>query len=635
ERLAEEKLRESEKKYRTLFETSRDGIAITTRGGRFVDANQALANLFGYTKEELLKLDVKEMYANPEDREKFLQEMERKGHVTDYEIKARRRDGTIRILQISSTALRAEDGSISGYQSIIRDVTEPKRMEDELKRSKQTLEAIIENIPDPVFIKNPDSTYMLVNQAYCEFSKRPKEEFLGKTDSELFPPDEADLCRRQDMEVITKGVVLDIPEEKVTDALGTARLFHTRKAPLRDSEGNVINIVGIMRDITERKRMEEELRRYSEHLEELVKERAEELSRSRRFLETAMESAPDFVYIKDKDFRYVYANQAFCKFHGKSKEQVLGGTVYDIYPKEQADLFTEQDRRVFEKGVPDYSTDLAITDSEGVTHIVDSIKTPIKDGTGKVTHLIGISRDVSERKKVEQMKDRLISTITHELRTPLTSISGYVNLALAGKFGSLGSGATRCLEVIKRNTDLLVNITEDLLDIRRIESGKLTLNISPLNLKEIIDHCTLEIKPFLKESQELHVQIPDPPPIIQGDKVRLTQVLMNLLSNAAKFTPEGGRIQLAVEDEEEAVKIWVSDTGIGIRNEDLPRVFEPFAAIQKPTYIKGTGLGLNISKGLVEAHGGRIWAESEGEGKGATFTLTLPKCTAGTLKQTV
>jgi hypothetical protein len=223
------------------------------------------------------------------------------------------------------------------------------------------------------------------------------------------------------------------------------------------------------------------------------------------------------------------------------------------------------------------------------------------------------------------MKERFVSTVTHELRTPLVSISGYTDLALKGKFGSLSEDMESGLKIIKRNVDRLVNLTGDLLDIQRMESGKLELKISPLDLKEIIDHCVAEIKPLLKEKQELTVQVPDVLPTIQGDRIRLSQVLMNLLSNAAKFTPQGGTIKLSVKDEEDIVEVQVSDTGIGINKEDLQRVFEPFATIQKPTYIQGTGLGLSVTKGLVEAHGGRIWAESEGEGKGATFTFTLPK----------
>jgi len=127
------------------------------------------------------------------------------------------------------------------------------------------------------------------------------------------------------------------------------------------------------------------------------------------------------------------------------------------------------------------------------------------------------------------------------------------------------------------------------------------------------------------KKQRLRVEAPEKPLQIRGDRDRLSQVLMNLFGNASKFTSEGGTISLHVKELEDAVQVQVSDTGIGIRKEDLERVFEPFAAIEKPTYIKGTGLGLSITRGLIEAHGGKIWAESPGEGKGATFVFTIPR----------
>ncbi len=180
------------------------------------------------------------------------------------------------------------------------------------------------------------------------------------------------------------------------------------------------------------------------------------------------------------------------------------------------------------------------------------------------------------------------------------------------------------LEVMRRNTDRLSWLTDDLLDVQRIKSGSFQLNLEPLDLLEEIDGCVREIQPFVDErKQSLHVEVPNERLMIQADRVRFSQVFSNLLSNAVKYTPEGGTITLRVKEKEDLIQIQISDTGLGIRREDLGRVFEPFAAIQKQSWVKGTGLGLSITKGLVEAHGGKIWAESEG--KGATFTFTLPR----------
>jgi signal transduction histidine kinase len=165
-----------------------------------------------------------------------------------------------------------------------------------------------------------------------------------------------------------------------------------------------------------------------------------------------------------------------------------------------------------------------------------------------------------------------------------------------------------------------------MLDFRRLEAGEFELNKAPLNFQDVIKKCVEEIQPSIDQrKQNLNVEVSEGPLPVQGDDVRLSQVLMNLLSNANKFAPEGSTITLLAREEEDVVQVEVSDAGIGIRKEDLKRVFEPFAIIEKLSYVKGTGLGLSVCKGLVEAHGGKIWAESAGEGEGAKFTFTLPK----------
>ena len=227
---------------------------------------------------------------------------------------------------------------------------------------------------------------------------------------------------------------------------------------------------------------------------------------------------------------------------------------------------------------------------------------------------------------MERLRDRFISAVTHELRTPLVSIVGYVDYILTDKMEPPSEKVRSSLVVVKQESERLVNLTNELLDIRRIEMGRFQLNLQQLELKKVIDDCIREIQPLIeKKKQTFRSEIPTGPLMVQGDTTRLTQAVMNLLSNASKFTPEGGTVTLQVGQDIDSIKVQVSDTGIGIRREDLTRMFEPFAAIEKPSYFKGTGLGLSVTKGLVEAHGGRAWAESEGEGKGATFTFTLPK----------
>jgi PAS domain S-box-containing protein len=382
----------------------------------------------------------------------------------------------------------------------------------------------------------------------------------------------------------------------------------------------------IITDITPQKKLEEELRRYSAGLEDMVEKKTAELARSKQFIEDTIESVPDLMYLKDRNGIFVFANNAYCRFHGKPKKGIIGKTVYDLYQKTFADEFVKHDETVFEKGEAIITPDILLTDSRGNQITIQTIKAPLKDDEGQVTHLIGIARDITERKELEKMKDQFISAVTHELQTPLVSIKAYIDYPLTGKMGPLSDQLKSNLEIVKRNTDRLLELTGDLLDLRRVESGKLELNKEILDYQDIIRECLEEIKPLFEEKQQiLNIQLPKGKLIVQVDKNRLIQILMNLLSNANKFTPEEGVISLIIEETNGEIRTKISDNGIGLRKEDIDRIFEPFASIKKSTYIKGTGLGLSVTKGLVEAHGGKIIVKSEGEGKGATFIFNLPK----------
>ena len=626
EKHAEEKRQESEKKYQTLFEDSRDAIGITTYEGKFIDANQACADLLGYTKEELLKLNIIDTYANPVDREKFQQEIERNGSVKDYEMKRLRKDGKEIDCLITSTLLHGEDSSILGYQTIIRDITERQKMEEELWEEQEKL-------------KEAQRLGRIGNWEYDVASQRiawSDEVFvLYERDPALGPPtaeeeakyysaDQARTLRDYTARAIKNGEEFTYDLEANLPS-GREAFFTASMRPIKDESGRVIKLFGTAQDITKRKRMEDELRRYSQQLQKLVEERTQALRASEEKYRLLIDNMAEVVFTIDLDGNFAFVSPQVESMTGYSMGQLLSMNMRQLIAPEYLPEIEKRLRARIqgEKDLPMYEFEVIRADGERIP--VEMQTTLVHDEKGTLIAVQGVARDITERKKIEQIKDRFISAVTHELRTPLVSISGYTDLVLSDKSGPLNKEIRNDLEVIKRNTDRLISITDDLLDIRRIESGKLKLNMSSLNLKEIIDHCSIEIKPFLKEKQELHIQVPDVLPPIQGDQVRLSQVLLNLLSNAAKFTPEGGNIKLSVKDEEGMVKIQVSDTGIGIRNEDLKRVFEPFADIQKPTYIKGTGLGLSVAKGLVNAHGGQIYATSDGEGKGATFTFTLPK----------
>ena len=225
--------------------------------------------------------------------------------------------------------------------------------------------------------------------------------------------------------------------------------------------------------------------------------------------------------------------------------------------------------------------------------------------------------------ELEEMKTSFIRTATHELRTPLTSIKGYTELAQGKIDKETMPDINRYFDVILRNTERLEALTTDLLDLQRIESGRLTLEKEKISLHELVDNVALEMTPIL-ESRNQRLTVKGEDHSINADRIRLMQVLVNLVMNASKYSPKGSEIKIIIEQEDDRAKVSVIDNGVGIKEEDMHKLFKPFPGIHVKGVKDSTGLGLSICRGLVELHGGEIWAESEGPRKGSKFAFTIP-----------
>jgi signal transduction histidine kinase len=240
-------------------------------------------------------------------------------------------------------------------------------------------------------------------------------------------------------------------------------------------------------------------------------------------------------------------------------------------------------------------------------------------------------------KKLDRVKASFFSVINHEMRTPLTAIMGYTDLLLDDE--SLESQQLEILHIIQDNSQRLLGLVTNLLDISRLEDGKLKIRPEPLEMVGVVDRAMSVVVPLAEKKRiVITTELPDGLPLVYGDPRRVDQILINLLDNAVKYTPDTGSVTLTAQNDEEAglVSISVADTGTGIAADLLPALFDRFARAEwaERTQIIGSGLGLSIAKGLVEAHGGQIWVESE-EGHGATFTFTLPIAESITIEEGV
>lgn len=327
-----------------------------------------------------------------------------------------------------------------------------------------------------------------------------------------------------------------------------------------------------------------------------------------RVLQTNLQFAKILGYENPQELRDINLNEAYTN---KSDRQAFLKRLREAPVFGEFELRRKDERMVWVREYP-----RATLKVDGTIEYIDGVCV-------EAHGIDAIVRDITEHKKLESMKNGFIVAVTHELRTPLVSIKGYIDHILARE-PNVSESLKSKIEIVRRNTDRLLELTNDLLSIQNMENGTLEIKLQKLNLTEVLTQCIEEIQPILREKhQEVKLDVADKNLLVAADRLRLSEVIMNILNNATKFTRDGGHIVIRAEGDKTSATVYVADDGIGIDKKDLDRVFEPFAVIGKPTYFKGTGLGMSLAKKLIEAQGGKIWVGSDGKGQGATFAFTL------------
>ncbi len=358
-----------------------------------------------------------------------------------------------------------------------------------------------------------------------------------------------------------------------------------------------------------------------------------------------MDHIPDVIYFKDKKGRLIMVNQAHARGLGLKPEQVAGKTDFDIFSKERAEKMLQDDLRVIRSGKPIIDKVERATRADGVDNYVSTTKIPRYNDKGEIIGLIGITRDITHRMQLKHLQDEkehikkklealqdvnklksdFVSAVSHELRTPLAITKEAISLIFDGLAGPLTGKQKEFLTKANNNIIRLQHIIDELLDISRIETGRLELHYSLVNLNDlIIDSSEFFKKLAQDKGVRMQYQLPKNEINVFIDVDRIMQVINNLISNAIKFTEEGGSIKIEVKLLENKVRLGVIDTGIGIAKGDLPKLFHKFVQVSKTPIAqkKGLGLGLSIARELIDKHGGEIWVESK-LGVGSKFYFTL------------
>jgi PAS domain S-box-containing protein len=371
-----------------------------------------------------------------------------------------------------------------------------------------------------------------------------------------------------------------------------------------------------------------------------------ELGRTSRLLQAVFDGTSDAVFVKDAAGRYLMMNAAGARLLGRSVEDVVGSTDADLFAPDSARYIAEQDRGIVESGeTRTFENEVRATATDSVRTFL-SMKAPYRDAGGRIIGVIGVTRDISARKRVEaervralereqaarteaemanRAKDEFLAMLSHELRTPLNAVYGWARMLRRG--GLDAATQARAIEVIERNANAQVQMIEDLLDISRIITGKMRLEIRPIDLPAVVSEAVDSLRPAADaRGLRLHTTFDPHVPSMVGDPDRLQQVVWNLVSNAVKFTPRDGRVDVTLRRVGSDVEIAVADTGEGITDDMLPFVFDRFRQGDSTSTREhgGLGLGLALVRHLTELHGGSVTAASAGRDLGATFVVKLP-----------
>lgn len=341
-----------------------------------------------------------------------------------------------------------------------------------------------------------------------------------------------------------------------------------------------------------------------------------------RQLQTILDSAPALIFYKDKQNRFLQVNNACAKAMGMSKQDVEGKSAFDIYPRKQAMAFWKDDLAVIKSGKPKIGI-IEPAQIKDRTRWFQTDKIPYRNEKGDIIGVIGFATDITERKTLEARKDEFISIASHELKTPVATIKAYTQIL--GRLFSLRDDPepTEYLAKLEFQVDRLTELINQLLDISRIQYGKLNLIKEKFNLVDLVKDIAKDMQ-NITQRHSIVVEGGYQGKIL-ADKHRISQVLINLISNAIRYSPKADQVIIKIFSDQNNVGVSVTDFGIGITPRDLSRLFERF--FQAENRIRrsqgGLGLGLYLSKQIIKSHKGEIWAQSE-KGKGSTFTFTLP-----------
>jgi len=657
-------LRDSEERLALALRASHEGVwdwNVETDAAWY---SSRWKEMLGYADSEIEPgTSVFENLLHPDDRARFHDAVEavlRGGREYELEFRLRHKDGHyVDILSCGFPVRREPDGPIVRIVGTHSDLTERKRAEEALRQSERLYRAIGESIDYGVWMCAPDGRNTYASDSFLKLVGMTQQQCSDFGWGDVLHPDDAARTIAAWKECVRTGGSWDI-EHRYRGVDGQWHAILARGVPVRDEQGQITCWAGINLDISALKRAEEALRRSHDELETRVEGRTVELSAASAYHRSLIEASLDPLVTIAPEGTITDVNHATEQVTGRPRQELIG--------TDFSDYFTDRERarqgyqQAFREGsVQDYELQIRHVDGH-ITPVLYNASVYRRNG-GEIAGVFAAARDITGRKRAEEevlrlnedlerrvaertaqleraaaelekrnrevervnrMKTDFLGRSSHELRTPLNAILGYSQLLGEQSAGPLQAPYPRFVANIQEGARHLLDIVNDLLDISRIEAGRIDLNREVFRAAEALEEVLSVIGPLAKIK---HIAIDNQVPAgmsIRADRTRFKQVLYNLLSNAVKFTPENGRVWIADASQEDAAAFCVGDTGIGIPVSDLESIFDEFHQVGGPAGDgrEGTGLGLTITRRLVELHGGAIVVEST-VGRGSRFTVTL------------
>jgi len=492
----------------------------------------------------------------------------------------------------------------------------------ELASERICLDTVLRTIPDLVWLKSVDGAFFWCNPPFETLFGAKEKDIIGRTDHDFLDKELADYGRENDRKAIAKGGP-SVNEEWLTFASdGHRALFETIKTPMRDSEGQILGVLGMARDITERHFAEEKQR-------ELTKE----LAAKETFLRTLLQTLPDMVWLKDVNGVYLFCNQEVENFFGIKEADIIGKSDHDVLRKEVADAFAEIDRQVMAADGPNVEETWITYASDGHHALCEAIKTPMRDAGGQVLGVLGIAHDITERHlAAEKLRlaladlarsneelEQFAYVASHDLQEPLRMVSSYTQLLAKRYRGRLDTDADEFIGFAVDGANRMQGLITDLLALSRVGTRGKKLELS--ECESALGQALTNLRGALEASGAVVTH--DPLPALIIDKSQIVQLFQNLIGNAIKFHgEEPSHVHVSAQQVENEWSFSVRDNGIGFDPQYAERIFAIFQRLHTREEYAGTGIGLAICKKVVERHGGRIWVETQ-PGKGSTFHFTI------------